>query len=104
MSYSNVISTAQQVVSSAGPSTASEAVDTNSAVKSLDIAKTSTVSGAQNDQSTLSYAANLLTQALSSSEDRTGRIGALQQMISSGTYSVPAGDVADKVISSMVPQ
>jgi flagellar biosynthesis anti-sigma factor FlgM len=54
------------------------------------------------DQATISSASGLLATALNSSDVRTAKVAALQASINAGTYNVPASDVADKMLSSIL--
>jgi negative regulator of flagellin synthesis FlgM len=54
------------------------------------------------DQTNVSRTANVVAQALSQSDIRPEKVAALQQMIASGTYNVPASDVAGKVLSALL--
>ena len=56
----------------------------------------------QSDAAKVSVLAGLLTQDVSGTDARAGRVAELQQAISAGTYSVPASAVADKLIESML--
>jgi flagellar biosynthesis anti-sigma factor FlgM len=55
----------------------------------------------QGDQASLSYTSGLLAQALSHVDSQAGRLAAIQQAIVSGTYSVSATNVADKLMQTM---
>jgi len=54
------------------------------------------------DEARVSSTASAVLQALSGSDVRTDKVAALQQSIAAGTYSVPASDVADKVLSALL--
>jgi negative regulator of flagellin synthesis FlgM len=54
------------------------------------------------DETKVSTAANMITQALSGTDARTEKIAALRQAIAAGTYNVSASDVADKVIGALL--
>jgi negative regulator of flagellin synthesis FlgM len=54
------------------------------------------------DEANVSSTANAVAQALSGSDVRTDKVAALQQSIAAGTYSVPAADVAAKVLSALL--
>lgn len=102
MTYSNSISATSQIFSSLTLSSVSESGNVSSMTK-LDSGSSAATIHTQNDQSTVSTTANLLSQALSVSDERAGRVAALRETISSGAYSVSSADIADKLIQSMVP-
>jgi flagellar biosynthesis anti-sigma factor FlgM len=54
------------------------------------------------DQATISSASGVLSSALNSSDVRTPKVAALQASINAGTYNIPAGSVADKMLSSIL--
>ena len=54
------------------------------------------------DQTQLSTASGLVSQAAATSDVRLHKVVALQQAIASGNYSVPAGDVANSIINSLL--
>jgi anti-sigma28 factor (negative regulator of flagellin synthesis) len=56
----------------------------------------------QVDEATLSAAASAFAQALSGGDVRSGKVAGLQQSILAGTYSVPASDVAAKVLGALL--
>lgn len=58
-------------------------------------------SAAEADHTSLSAAASLASPAASVSDMRMEKVAAVQQALADGTYSVSAGDVADKLISHM---
>jgi negative regulator of flagellin synthesis FlgM len=103
LSYTNGISNAQQLLNT------TEAASTNRAAKteqgSLSAATSKPVGSSglgAVDQADLSTVGGVMAQALSGSDVRTEKVAALQQSISAGTYSVPASDVADKIISALL--
>ena len=57
---------------------------------------------ARGDQASVSQAGGLVAQSLKSDDVRSAKVAALQQAISAGTYNVPAGAVADKLIGSLL--
>lgn len=59
-------------------------------------------SASATDQATLSTAASAAAQAASDSDVRMDKVTAIQQALAAGTYSVPAVDVADRMISHML--
>ena len=59
-------------------------------------------SAAGADQTTLSSAGSLVSQALEGSDARTAKIASLQLAISSGNYNVSSSDVAEKLVKSML--
>jgi negative regulator of flagellin synthesis FlgM len=54
------------------------------------------------DKATFSQAASEVSQAAAQSGVRTEKVVAIQQALATGTYSVPASAVADKVIDAML--
>jgi anti-sigma28 factor (negative regulator of flagellin synthesis) len=56
----------------------------------------------QVDAATLSSAASAFAQALSEGDVRSHKVAGLQQSIMTGIYSVPASDVAAKVLSALL--
>ena len=59
--------------------------------------------GTQGHASTTNLSgAGTLLAAASSDDVRTDKVAALKSAIDSGTYSVPAGDVADKLIAHLL--
>lgn len=56
----------------------------------------------QMDDAHLSVAGELITQTLGASDVRVDKVEALQKAIASGSYSVSAAEVADKLIQSML--
>ncbi|MGC2639102.1 MAG: flagellar biosynthesis anti-sigma factor FlgM, partial [Acidobacteriaceae bacterium] len=54
------------------------------------------------DEATLSPAASLAAQAAPDSDVRMDKVAAVQQALAAGTYNVPAGAVAGKVIDQML--
>jgi len=65
-------------------------------------AKTGWGDEAGGDEARLSTAAGVMAQALTGSDVRTEKVAALQQQIAAGTYSVPASDVADKMVRALM--
>ena len=62
---------------------------------------TETARGKQVDAATLSVAGGLAAQA-AGSDVRVAKVAQLQQAIASGTYSVPARAVADKMVEGLL--
>jgi len=54
------------------------------------------------DQAKVSVAGGLLAQASGLSDVREAKVAALQKAIASGTYNVSAGDVAGKLVDTML--
>lgn len=107
MSYTNGIGISQQLPgatdppatsSTAGASSTSRTESTTQPVASSNASSAS----AGLDETHLSSTANIVAQALSGSDVRTDKVADLQQSIASDTYSVPASDVADKVLSALL--
>ena len=74
----------------------------------LDGAKTAAKAAAESpaearvDQAKVSLAGGLVARASAGSDVRTEKVAALQAAIAAGTYKVGAGDVADKLIDSLL--
>ncbi|MGD0445217.1 MAG: flagellar biosynthesis anti-sigma factor FlgM [Edaphobacter sp.] len=99
MSHINGLGSLQQGVAPAAPS------ETNPIRPAgpKDEASEGTVANVEHgDQAELSSAGGLVAQALASSDVRTAKVGALQQAIAAGNYSVSSSDVADKIIQSLL--
>lgn len=56
------------------------------------------------DQASVSAAGGLVAQLANSSDVRTEKVAQLQAAIASGTYNVPSGAVADKLVSHLLNQ
>jgi negative regulator of flagellin synthesis FlgM len=54
------------------------------------------------DSAKLSAAGGMASQATDTSDVRMDKVAALQQAIASGSYSVSASDVADKMVESLL--
>ena len=54
------------------------------------------------DQANVSVAGGLAAQGTSTGDVRLDKVAALQQQIAAGTYRVSAGDVADKIVESLL--
>jgi len=54
------------------------------------------------DQATLSSAASAASAVAQDSDVRTDKVAAIQQALASGTYNVPASEVAGKMIDHML--
>ncbi len=54
------------------------------------------------DHANLSSASGLISQSASTSDVRLNKVVALQQVIASGAYSIPASAVADSIINSLL--
>jgi flagellar biosynthesis anti-sigma factor FlgM len=75
----------------------------NTTAKQEGTLESATVSITRTDGTSLSRLGNLLATAASSANDvRTDKVAALKSAIDSGSYSVPASDVADKLINTML--
>jgi negative regulator of flagellin synthesis FlgM len=57
---------------------------------------------AGSDHATLSAAASLAAAAAPDSDVRMDKVAAIQQALASGTYNVPASEVAGKMIDQML--
>jgi negative regulator of flagellin synthesis FlgM len=54
------------------------------------------------DQANLSSVGGLIAQALEGSDTRAAKVTALQEAITSGSYSVPSSEVAGKIVQSLL--
>ena len=98
MSSANGIGDLKQAVSALVPATpAQQSVQTQS-----NESNRSAPTAPQSDEATLSTTGGIIAQALQGSDVRTAKIEALQKTIASGSYSVSASDVADKMIQSLL--
>jgi flagellar biosynthesis anti-sigma factor FlgM len=101
MSYANEIGGLQQALSSIAPSAAKP----SAAVAPADPPKeglTSTLIPARTDQTSLSSTGGIISRAMEGPDTRAAKVSALQQAITSGSYSVPASQVAEKMIQSLL--
>ena len=83
----------------ASPST--QATNAYAATKKIDNAATHET--ATEDQATLSNAASQVAQSAAGSDVRLDKVATIQTALQSGTYDIPALDVAKKIITSMLP-
>ena len=80
------------------------ATDRTAAAKSTavtDAASSASAASASASTTSLSGAGSLLAAA-GTDDVRSGKVAALKTAIDSGTYNVPAGDVADKLITHLL--
>jgi negative regulator of flagellin synthesis FlgM len=98
MSNANAIGSLQQALNSIATTAAKSPEAANASASQT--SSGSTVNHA--DQTSLSHATSILSQALSASDTRSSRIAGLQEAIASGTYNVASSDVADKMIQSLL--
>jgi flagellar biosynthesis anti-sigma factor FlgM len=106
MSYSNGLGSLQpgfNTVDVSGASKASAAAKTDASVAAKTDASVSANAASGTDQASLSSMGGIMAQALSNDSDvRTDKVAALQQQIAAGTYNVPAGNVADKLMNALL--
>lgn len=98
MSYTNGIGDWNKILSPTAPTSTTEARQVNPA-KAAESQKTTPV---ETDKAKLSPASELLASALEGSDVRTSKVEALQKAIADGSYKVSSGDVADKMIQSLL--
>jgi negative regulator of flagellin synthesis FlgM len=98
MSYTNGIGDWNKVLNPVAPTSATEVRQANPA-KAADPEKTTQI---QADKAKLSPASELLANALEGPDVRTTKVEALQKAIADGSYKVSSGDVADKIIQSLL--
>jgi negative regulator of flagellin synthesis FlgM len=99
MSYSNGISGLQRALSSIATTGTTQTNTPAATTKPNDALP---ASAEQTDQARLSSTGGLVAQALEGSDVRVDKVATLQQAIASGSYSVSASDVADKMINSLL--
>ncbi len=97
MSYTNGIGSAQLLLTAVSTTTAASRTQAGTAANGTGSAG-SIQGGDGDDHTTFSAAGSLMAQPSGSSDVRMEKVAALQQAIAAGTYNVPAGDVADKLI------
>lgn len=104
MSYNNGIGVPQQLPGMAEASASSStgrATKTESASLSVP-AQNDAVGSSPIDDANLSFASNMVGQALAGNDVRTDKVAALQQSITAGTYNVSSSDVAAKVLNALL--
>ncbi len=82
-------------------------VSTNSANGAEQVKQTNNNGGQaaavqQNDATSLTATAGLLSQQVNGDDVRADKVASLQAAIAAGTYNVPSSAVADKLIESML--
>jgi negative regulator of flagellin synthesis FlgM len=78
----------------------SDSASVNTAAKAS--AAASPIAGSSADSAKLSAAGGMASQATDTSDVRMDKVAALQQAIASGSYSIPASAVADKMVESLL--
>lgn len=101
MNISSGIGSVAQPLNVQGP-TATSAAGQADSLKQSNGSDGTNVASTQNDAAKVSVSAGLLTQDVSGTDARAGRVAELQAAIAAGTYSVPASAVADKLIATML--
>jgi len=103
MGYSTGLGNLQQVLSALGGNGVQEAgaaamqkTRNGSSSQAVDTA------AANGDKATVSASGGAMAQALAGSDVRGAMVQSLQQAIAAGTYNVPSGAVADKLIEAML--
>jgi anti-sigma28 factor (negative regulator of flagellin synthesis) len=102
LSYTNGIGSLQQFTGAAEIAASSSANRTAKTEPALVAAQDGFEGSSPVDETTLSSAASAFAQALSGDDVRSDKVTGLQQSILAGTYSVPAPDVAAKVLSALL--
>jgi negative regulator of flagellin synthesis FlgM len=102
MSYASGIGSQQEAISPIRASGANPAIQVTAAddVASEATGPISQVNHA--DQASLSSSGGLVAQALEASDERSAKVGSLQQTIAAGSYNVSSSDVAEKIIQSLL--
>lgn len=98
MSYSNGIGDWNKILNPIAPASTTEPRQVNPAK----FAEAQTTAQVQTDKAKLSPASELLANAPAGSDVRTAKVEALQKAIADGSYKVSSGDVADKIVQSML--
>jgi negative regulator of flagellin synthesis FlgM len=101
MSFTSGIGT-QQAANAITPSEAQPVVSANGSGAVIDRSEISNATVGHADETALSSAGGLVAQSLEVSDTRTAKVLSLQQAISTGNYTVPSSDVADKIIQSLL--
>jgi len=106
MSYSNGLGSLQpglNTVEVSGAAKSSAAGKTDQGTAATADVSVSSSSSSRTDQASLSTTGGMMAQALSNDNDvRTDKVAALQQQIAAGTYNVPAANVADKLMNTLL--
>ena len=104
LSYTNGIGTPQQLSGAVEAASSSSVGRTERTAQSQPAGQVQSAPGGADavDQASLSPAATAVAEALSGSDVRMDKVAALQQSIVAGTYSVPASDVADKLMTALL--
>jgi negative regulator of flagellin synthesis FlgM len=97
MSFVGGIGSLQQGINAVTPAEAKPAQSTGTGNPTNE-----TTVSTQTDQTNLSSASSLVTQALEGSDVRLDKVASLQQAIATGTYNVSSSDVADSIIDSLL--
>ncbi len=99
MSYTNGVGSTQLLLAAVSTTAASAASRAQGIDSTGNTGPAAAVqAGTSDDHTTLSTAGSLMAQPAGDSDVRMDKVAALQQAIAAGTYSIPAGDVADKLI------
>lgn len=98
MSYTNGIGDWKQIQSPVTPASTTE----SRPVDSTKASESKTTPSIQTDKTQLSSTSELLAHGLEGSDVRTSKVEALQKAIADGSYKVSSGDVADKMIQTLL--
>ncbi len=102
MSGTNGISSLQKALGSLNLAETKQAGPATGLEKALAGREVSGLSARAYDQANVSVAGGLAAQGTSDGDVRLDKVTALQQQIAAGTYRVSAGDVADKIVASLL--
>ena len=94
------ISDLQTVFGATTRATDGDAVSLSATNKQVPAAVDQSLTGM--DQTVVSLAGGAMLQAMGTSDVRADKVASLQAAIASGIYNVSSGDVADKLINSML--
>ncbi|QNI35304.1 flagellar biosynthesis anti-sigma factor FlgM [Edaphobacter albus] len=98
MSYTNGIGDWKQIQNPIAPASTTEVQKGNPAKA----AESQKIASPHTDKAQLSPASELLANGVEGSDVRGSKVEALQKAIADGSYKVSSGDVADKIIQSLL--
>lgn len=104
MSYSNGIGSFQQPLKDIGQTVVKgpEVKGAQALGQKGDTGLQGSAAAVKADQTSLSVTGGAIAEALRGSDTRMEKVASLQAAIAAGTYKVASGDVADKMIASLL--